>query len=263
MCSWLETCDVTKGSGFIKLQNRKFVSMIVAFLMILACVAPAFAADTNDSTGYAVNSNGETYGNYLEALEIGYEAELIYAEGIDGTLGYVRASDLDDGVESPSDVTVRTANETIPLYASDGITVLGRFQISTEGTKSSRAVDTYAYGTQSVIATAYYQAYFKSGIKSSFGGVTVITKVRSSEYLEINNIGINARCYRQSNGALVKSSGWKYNSTVTKEFEHEMFYRNPYTSNEFYSCGEVKIWNPSSSSYVTSSSNRSPVAQPG
>lgn len=247
----------------MKLQTRKLVSVIVAFVMILVCAVPAFAAAPSNSAGYAVNSNGETYGNYLEALEIGYEADLIYAEGIDGTLGYVRLSDLDDGVESPSDVTLQATDKIVPLYASDGITVVGQFLIPAEGEDYPQSRTSYTYGQTGVMSPPGYTGYSLSGIKSSPGGVTVTTQVTTSVLVAINWIGIQARCYRQSNGALVKSSNWVYNSDYTRAHELELFNRNPYTSNEFYSCGSVKLWNSELSDYWTYSTFRSPIAQPG
>lgn len=103
--------------GIMKMKMCKFVSMIVVLVMTFVCAIPAFAAAPSGQVGYAVNRNGETYGNNLKALEIGYEADLIFAEGEDGVQGYVRARDLDDSVESPNEAVNPTADEWQLVFA--------------------------------------------------------------------------------------------------------------------------------------------------
>ena len=79
------------------------------------------------------NENGEIYGSELFLSEIGVQPDLIRSVGIDGTIGYVRAEDLDDGVRTPADAIIAMQNRQsrlIPLYESDGITVIGSFKIS-------------------------------------------------------------------------------------------------------------------------------------
>ena len=246
----------------MKLQTRKFVSMLVAFVIILVCAVPALATESSDATGYAVNQNGETYGNYLEALEIGYEADLILAEGIDGTLGYVKTIDLDDNVETPSDVVLQTGNTVIPLYASDGITIVGQFLIVAQDTMPPQTREDYVYSASKTVSNGYYQPIILSGIKGSPGGVTAMTQVIATGSVDTRHVGVNVRCYRESNGALVKSSGWKYNTSPTSVFSYEMFYRNPYTSNQFYSCGEVKVFNPISGEFTSYTTYRTTFAYP-
>ena len=66
------------------------------------------------------------------------ESELILARGVDGTRGYVRASDLEEPMpESPEAALALQAQRRasgyvghyINLYASDGVTVIGCFFI--------------------------------------------------------------------------------------------------------------------------------------
>lgn len=45
----------------------KVFSLVLAFAMLLSCGIMAFAAEEPKIETYAVNSNGETYGNNLQA----------------------------------------------------------------------------------------------------------------------------------------------------------------------------------------------------
>lgn len=79
------------------------------------------------------NENGEIYGSELFLSEIGVQPDLIRSVGTDGTIGYIRAEDLDDGVHTPADAIIAMQNRQsrlIPLYESDGTTVIGSFKIS-------------------------------------------------------------------------------------------------------------------------------------
>lgn len=80
------------------------------------------------------NDNGEIYGSGLFLDEIGVQPDLIIAEGINGEIGYVKAEDLNDAeIETPEQAVTKMLNEIhyeIPLYDSDGITVIGSFMLS-------------------------------------------------------------------------------------------------------------------------------------
>jgi len=86
---------------------------------------------------YPKNQKGETYGSVLDAEALGGEPDLILAQGVDGTIGYVLATDLND-VPHPKTPEEAVAYEKarmerpnavrpIPLYAADGETVIGVF----------------------------------------------------------------------------------------------------------------------------------------
>lgn len=50
-----------------------------------------------------------------------------------GAIGFMRSEDLDDGVRTPADAIIAMQNRQsrlIPLYESDGTTVIGSFKIS-------------------------------------------------------------------------------------------------------------------------------------
>lgn len=78
-----------------------------------------------------INENGDVYGSEIFLEAIGVEADLIYAIGENGVEGYVKATDLEGPVIKTPAEAVRQVrvNRTIPLYASDGISVIGSFVI--------------------------------------------------------------------------------------------------------------------------------------
>ena len=116
--------------------------------------------DQNDSYDFNVNDNGQTYGSaILSEHEAAIYPDLVLALGIDGVEGYVLKDDLDgtgplskprnpdealvymDQVDELIAATMAKAKLLdleshevflyyIPLYASDGITVIGEFGIS-------------------------------------------------------------------------------------------------------------------------------------
>lgn len=245
----------------MKKKTRKFVSMCVAVVMILVCAVPAFAATPAEDVGYSVNSNGETYGNYLEALEIGYEADLILAEGENGILGYVKVADLDDVVAAPEFVTEQTGDVYIPLYKEDGVTVIGRYKVVGTNTETIGTYGSYTYGNTGVMSPYGYTGNSRSGIKGSFLGVTAITIVTTSKQVDINWIGIQARCYKKSDGALVANTSWDYNDSKTDSFSKEVYHMSLLDA-EYYSSGLVKLWNPEISDYWTYYTYNSPIAKP-
>lgn len=94
------------------------------------------AENFDPSKVYKVNENGQTYGSAAFAVSVATEPDLILAQGVDGTLGYVYAIDLrGNEPENPEEaIAMQKANagkeRVIPLYASDGKTITGNFKIS-------------------------------------------------------------------------------------------------------------------------------------
>lgn len=80
------------------------------------------------------NESGETYGSALESTSPETEPDLIKAYGEDGTIGYVRSSDL-NGVQpkTPEEALKQQEKESgdreISLYDVDGKKVIGKFKI--------------------------------------------------------------------------------------------------------------------------------------
>lgn len=87
---------------------------------------------------YKTNENGQTYGTDQNATSLATEPDLISALGVDGTLGYVRSVDLIEEMPKTPQEALAEQNKRkpgdvrqIPLYAVDGKTVIGIFNIVT------------------------------------------------------------------------------------------------------------------------------------
>lgn len=77
--------------------------------------------------GYPVNKNGESYGPDIKDSEISPDLILVQSGSV---LGYVKSSDLNDGVDSLAEAISSTpTSKTIPIYLEDGITVIGEFYV--------------------------------------------------------------------------------------------------------------------------------------
>ena len=132
-------------------MQKKTIDMVTLFVLLVGVtigtiVATAAAWDAPHS--YQINENGQTYGGMNPySTDPQDEPDLIAAIGIDGTEGYVYRVDLDGNQPSNPEEAIeymeemekayaeaREAGEEfsryIPLYASDGTTVIGEFGIS-------------------------------------------------------------------------------------------------------------------------------------
>lgn len=97
---------------------------------------------------YPVNENGETFGSGLDAASLEAEPDLIQAYGVDGTVGYVKSKDLiGDVPKTPEEaISMQRRSEQeggrqIPLYAVDGKTVIGVFQVGPGISKDSSVLE--------------------------------------------------------------------------------------------------------------------------
>lgn len=93
---------------------------------------------------YKVNESGQTYGSEIFASSREYVPDLIWAVGIDGTEGYIKKEELYSVIDQSYEEVVSGVNNSdalIPLYESDGKTVIGSFLIS-----AARSVDNYPAG---------------------------------------------------------------------------------------------------------------------
>ena len=129
-----------------KAANLLMVIMLISGILI--GMNTAAASDGRAPRPYQVNENGQTYGGLDPFSTIPQESpQLVAAIGLDGTEGYVYAEDLDgDQPKNPDEALVYMENlrqraaeaarsneeysRYIPLYDSDGITVIGEFGIS-------------------------------------------------------------------------------------------------------------------------------------
>jgi len=102
----------------------------------------AFSAPTNeDIASIKVNKYGETYGS-AENVAPDSEPDLILAYGVDGTLGYVRAKDLntempktpEEAMSKQRSAKAQGGFRDIKLYDVDGKKVIGTFRIDQDPT---------------------------------------------------------------------------------------------------------------------------------
>ncbi len=97
---------------------------------------------------FHVNGRGETYGSALKSHSPSQMPDLIEVRASNGLTGYVRKSDLLgppptlQQVESyPRDAqgnfVAPTASAAIPVYLSDGVTIIGQFAVGATVTSSN------------------------------------------------------------------------------------------------------------------------------
>ncbi len=105
---------------------------VTLLLLDISKNAPIEKQNLTTKNSYPVNENGQTYGpNYGDhSIE---DPDLIAAIGIDGTNGYVLASDLISTPSTPVEAIEQQKNRKSPifihLYDKDGRTVVGKFQV--------------------------------------------------------------------------------------------------------------------------------------
>ncbi|MCF8011727.1 MAG: hypothetical protein K9L17_07290 [Clostridiales bacterium] len=113
------------------------VTLVGGFAVGMLGFGPAIAntlPNQNQEPIYPKNENGQTYGSDAKATSIETEPDLILAEGVDGTKGYVRSIDL-NGPEpkTPKEALAMQHKaesvREINLYDVDGKTVIGKFEI--------------------------------------------------------------------------------------------------------------------------------------
>ena len=96
--------------------------------------SPLISLVAKSISAVPTNENGEVYGSEIFLEAIGVKADLISAIGENGVEGYVKATDLDGpAAKNPTEAVKQVrANRIIPLYESDGETVIGSFIIQNE-----------------------------------------------------------------------------------------------------------------------------------
>ncbi|PKM80685.1 MAG: peptidase M56 BlaR1 [Firmicutes bacterium HGW-Firmicutes-13] len=133
----------------IKSRSVKMLLFVVALLTGIIIGTNSFAAvnHRNPNSGsvpeYAVNKYGETYGSDFYAPTPDTAPELILARGVDGTIGYVRNTDLNGEVPKTPEQAIeqqkKSKTRMIPLYDVDGKTVIGQFRIDSANNNTIRS----------------------------------------------------------------------------------------------------------------------------
>lgn len=138
-------------TSIMKTKKITALSVLIAFILVAviatisATVSPvkANSSDNNiaavieKAPNYSVNEQGQTYGKGPYPAGPSQEPDLIRAVGENGVVGYVKSSDLNGpSFSSPEEAlahqeTLHKAGgyELIPLYESDGETVIGEFKM--------------------------------------------------------------------------------------------------------------------------------------
>ncbi|MFB5089463.1 hypothetical protein PGC35_20145 [Psychrobacillus sp. PGGUH221] len=131
----------------MKLRKRSIVWIITAMVLIGGIInfVVKFEKSTENiitgnenNTEFAINEQGQTYGTPIIPSgpgEVGHEPDLIKTKGENGLVGYVKAQDLTPNFSSPKEAlaqqeTIKTVGYvSIPLYKSDGNTIIGEFRM--------------------------------------------------------------------------------------------------------------------------------------
>ena len=121
------------SKGQVKLYNGNGYTTYDAY------ISPIYSPRSNDCPAdrnltVQYNEYGEVYGSELFLNEIGIQPDLILAENTQGLVGYIRNADLNSVEISTLEDAIayaKTSHErSIPLYLSDGRTVIGSFEIN-------------------------------------------------------------------------------------------------------------------------------------
>ncbi|MDR0916547.1 MAG: hypothetical protein LBN02_05090 [Oscillospiraceae bacterium] len=132
--------------------KRGIFGLLLCAGLLAAVLVPLGIADAESPSTTAVNENGQTYGSgHVNDPSNPDIPDLIFALGVDGTDGYVYKTDLygTGPLVKPTNLEEAVAymaqldalaeqakarNDEylyyIPLYASDGVTVIGQFGIN-------------------------------------------------------------------------------------------------------------------------------------
>lgn len=117
-------------------MKKKNITVLGAILILTIIGIPTvLTLNANSTPNYPINEQGQTYGSDPLTIEPSQEPDLLEATGENGVEGYVKTSDLRPPVSSPEEaidfqkITEATGYRSIPLYESDGKTVIGEFRL--------------------------------------------------------------------------------------------------------------------------------------
>ena len=237
------------------MKVKKLLCIVMSVILLVLCTSSVYAENYPYNATYKINENGESYGTDAQSLLVGYEADLILAVGENGFVGYVRSTDLDDGIDSPTEVQSSNTADTvkyIPLYSSDGETIIDRFAISlnVQEKVSTQKALVYDYGEEGYINVSnHYTCTTRSAIADCISGVRGKTRIQTNKHVNAGWIGVQARVYRASDNALVESTSCRYNSTTGSFLEYDVYHFTIKSKENYYSRGVVETWNPEISKY--------------
>lgn len=207
----------------LKMKNYMRVSAVLALLIVLL-TTNVFALSVESQ--YQVNENGETFGvSIIQAPED--EPDLIAAIATNGNEGYVRSADFLDEIAPPSgDASEIIIPEvySIPVYKSDGTTVIGEFRVN-DGLKVSTAENKMPNTTRSVSGDNHFTVYGNKMITwaeiTGYGDLRLNGKVTIMNDNLVKhaagNLGAAAHLYT-SGGSLVQRGSVQYSTKSTYLF---------------------------------------------
>lgn len=133
---------VLGGLGLTLLASPEVRAQIVRFVILMPSLSKGPAtSDVRPNQGlpaapvFPRNESGQTYGSDLGATSWDTVPDLIKAIGVDGTEGYLRREDVYEAPpKTPDEALARQRSRMgtvrqIPLYAVDGKTIIGVFNI--------------------------------------------------------------------------------------------------------------------------------------
>lgn len=222
---------------------KSTIICLLAVSLLFSLSATAFADGCGEHAPFDVNENGESYGNYFQAMEAGVDPDLIAAQGVDGTRGYVRASDLEEPMpETPEAALALQAERRasgytgryINLYASDGLTVIGSFFISMpDSAPDTGARSEVMYGSPNTLTLPDCIATGWSTIEQITGGVRFSSIVQTNQVVSAGRVASRSMLYDEDTGDLVKSTSYDYNDFSGTYFPHSATY---FTGSGNYYC---------------------------
>lgn len=115
------------------------IVFIIIFVVKMESSTENQTSSNETKTPFPVNEHGQTYGTPVIPSgpgEVGHEPDLIRTKGENGVVGYVKATDLTSNFLSPKEALAHQESAknagyvSIPLYKSDGKTVIGEFRMS-------------------------------------------------------------------------------------------------------------------------------------
>ena len=96
------------------------------------------ASKSGAATAWPTNTNGQTYGSLLQSTSSATDPDLVQVIATNGQTGYVYSSHLNPaGPSSPAAALAQQAASSgaqyIPVYAQNGTTIIGQFEVSEPG----------------------------------------------------------------------------------------------------------------------------------
>ena len=126
--------DIESGEYYYSRANVKFYTGNGYTSAYAANATPNLIASFS-SSAIEMNENGEIFGSELFLSEMGIEPDLIKTLGDGGNVGFVKSDDLNygDDVSTPDEAlefaAAQNPSRTIPVYMSDGETIIDTFTV--------------------------------------------------------------------------------------------------------------------------------------